>query len=155
MRTAPPADQEIMADSSFQEMLARGLTEALRTGVGGWVEESMLSVEGWEELNIADVQTSVTWWHGDDDRNAPLSAVHRLLDQPPHARLVVWPQPATSCHIARKERSWTSCSHGLSDSRLFARCRAPFRVRDSTATRGQDRRSRMTRGQPRGVVRRH
>jgi hypothetical protein len=29
----------------------------------GWIDESMLSVEGWKELDIADVQTSVTWWH--------------------------------------------------------------------------------------------
>jgi pimeloyl-ACP methyl ester carboxylesterase len=37
------------------------------------------------------VQASLTWWHGDRDRNAPLPAVRRLLGGLPGARLVVWP----------------------------------------------------------------
>jgi pimeloyl-ACP methyl ester carboxylesterase len=33
----------------------------------------------------------VTWWHGEHDRNAPLTAVRRIIAQLPNARLVVWP----------------------------------------------------------------
>jgi pimeloyl-ACP methyl ester carboxylesterase len=91
MNTAPPADQETMSDPAWQGYLIRGLTEALRPGVDGWVDESMLMFSGWLDLDVSAVRASLTWWHGDHDRNAPLPAVRRLLRQIPHARLVVWP----------------------------------------------------------------
>jgi pimeloyl-ACP methyl ester carboxylesterase len=91
METAPPADQEIMRDPAWQDYLSRGLTEALRPGVEGWVDESMLMFSGWPVLDVSMVRSSVTWWHGDHDRNAPLPAVRRLLRAIPHARLIVWP----------------------------------------------------------------
>ncbi len=51
----------------------------------------MLMFSGWLDLDVSAVRASVTWWHGDHDRNAPLPAVRRLLRQIPHARLIVWP----------------------------------------------------------------
>jgi pimeloyl-ACP methyl ester carboxylesterase len=39
---APPLDQEITRDIGWQQMLVRGMREALRQGVEGWVDESML-----------------------------------------------------------------------------------------------------------------
>jgi pimeloyl-ACP methyl ester carboxylesterase len=91
MDTAPPLDQEIMRDPGWQHMLVRGLTEALRLGVAGWVDESMLLYSGWRDLDVSAVGPSVTWWHGDHDRNSPLPAVRRLLGQLRNARLIVWP----------------------------------------------------------------
>lgn len=91
MRTAPPSDHEIMDDAGWQVMIERGLKEALRAGVDGWVDESMLLVAGWRELDVTAVRTSLTWWHGDQDRNAPLAAVRRLISHLPHAQLVIWP----------------------------------------------------------------
>lgn len=90
MDTAPPDDQEIMRDVHWQAGLVRGLTEAMRPGVDGWVDESMLMYEGWSDIDLTRVRTSVTWWHGDHDRNVPLSAVKRLLEHVPQARLIVW-----------------------------------------------------------------
>lgn len=69
----------------------RGLLEALRPGLDGWVDESMLLDADWPELDVSTVRSSVTWWHGDTDRNVPLSAVRRLLAQIANARLIVWP----------------------------------------------------------------
>jgi pimeloyl-ACP methyl ester carboxylesterase len=91
MSTAPPSDQETMRDPAWQDYLVIGLTEALRPGVEGWVDESMLMFSGWFDLDVSAVRASLTWWHGDNDRNAPLPAVRRLLRQIPHARLIVWP----------------------------------------------------------------
>jgi pimeloyl-ACP methyl ester carboxylesterase len=91
METAPPLDQEIMNDPAWQESLVRGLTEAIRPGVEGWVDESMLMFAAWPDIDLAAIRTSLTWWHGDHDLNAPLSAVERLLEQLTHASLVVWP----------------------------------------------------------------
>jgi pimeloyl-ACP methyl ester carboxylesterase len=50
----------------------------------------MLLFSGWADLDLSQVRASLTWWHGNRDRNAPLSAVQRLLARVPHARLIVW-----------------------------------------------------------------
>jgi hypothetical protein len=44
----------------------------------------------WRDFDLADVLTSVTWWHSDEDRNAPLSAARRLVEQLHDATLNVW-----------------------------------------------------------------
>jgi pimeloyl-ACP methyl ester carboxylesterase len=90
METAPALDQEIMNDPAWQESLVRGTTEALRVGVEGWIDESMLMFAGWPDIDLATIGTSITWWHGDHDRNAPLTAVERLLTRLRNARLIVW-----------------------------------------------------------------
>jgi pimeloyl-ACP methyl ester carboxylesterase len=91
MQTAPPPDQEIMADQGWQEALVRDATEALRPGVDGWVDESMLMFSDWAEIDLGAVRSSLTWWHGDKDRNIPVAPVRRLIAKIPQARLVVWP----------------------------------------------------------------
>ncbi len=90
MDTAPPDDQAMMRDPDWQEMFAQGVREALRPGVEGWADESLLLVQGWQEIASLKIQTSLTWWHGEDDRNARLSAVQRLLTTIPQAKLNIW-----------------------------------------------------------------
>jgi pimeloyl-ACP methyl ester carboxylesterase len=116
MRTAPASDQEIMRDPRWQRTFVRGLTEALRAGVEGWVDESVLLVRGWNDLDVAAVRTDVTWWHGDHDRNAPLSAVRRLVAELPRARLNVWPNAG---HLTPHRRE------GEVLDELLARAHAP------------------------------
>ena len=90
MDTAPAEDQEIMADPIWQKAFARGICEALAPGVDGWVDEAILAVGDWPDVDIEAVTSSATWWHGDADRNCPLSAATRLVGRLPNARLVVW-----------------------------------------------------------------
>jgi len=88
MATAPASDQAIMADLGWQAMLTRNLREALKQGVDGWVDEGSLMFAGWQALEVAAVVASVTWWHGEHDRNVPFAAVERLIARLPNARLV-------------------------------------------------------------------
>jgi len=90
METAPASDQAIMGDPAWQVMAARNLREAIRSGVDGWVDESMLMFGGWSGFDPSQITASLTWWHGDRDRNVPLISVHRLLERFPRARLVEW-----------------------------------------------------------------
>lgn len=71
MEMAPPLDQAIMRDAAWQQALARGIREALRPGVEGWVDKSVALYASWPEIDLAAVRTSLTWWHGDSDRNSP------------------------------------------------------------------------------------
>jgi pimeloyl-ACP methyl ester carboxylesterase len=90
MDTAPAEDQAIMADPIWQAALALGISEALAPGVDGWIDEALVATGDWPDVDIEAVTSSVTWWHGESDRNGPLSAARRLVDRLPNARLIVW-----------------------------------------------------------------
>ena len=70
--------------------LVIAVSEALRPEVEGWVDEGEAIALQWDDIDLDAVACTIRWWHGTDDRNAPLSAARRLVDQQPDARLVVW-----------------------------------------------------------------
>ncbi len=90
MAEAPPADQEVMNDPAWQAAFERAVVEALRPGVDGWADESMAITLPWNDIDVERAVCSITWWHGDGDRNAPLSAAQRLIARLPNARLELW-----------------------------------------------------------------
>jgi len=92
MDTAPEADQAVMRDRRWQEGFARGMVEALRQGLDGWIDEGIAIDQPWADVDLAAVATSLTWYHAAGDRNCPLSAARRLVAQLPNARLVEWPE---------------------------------------------------------------
>ena len=89
METAPAADREIMADPAWQAAFTRGICEALAPGVDGWLDEALAINGDWHDIELEAVTSSVTWWHGDADRNCPFSAARRLVGRLPDARLIV------------------------------------------------------------------
>lgn len=90
METAPPEDQAVMNDQGWQEIFTRSIREALGAGLGGWLDECFAVVNDWDDIALDDVATSVTWWHSPVDRNAPMSAAKRLVDQLPNATFIEW-----------------------------------------------------------------
>jgi hypothetical protein len=88
MDRAPEADRAVMADPQWQAAFAVALTEAIRQGVDGWVDEGFAINSPWDDVDVTSVRTSVTWWHAPKDANAPLSAALRLIDRIPNARLI-------------------------------------------------------------------
>jgi pimeloyl-ACP methyl ester carboxylesterase len=90
METAPPEDQEVMNDPDWQTSFVAAICEALRPGVEGWVDEGQAIRLRWDDIDLDAIECTVTWWHGTEDRNAPLSAARRLVDRLPKARLIVW-----------------------------------------------------------------
>lgn len=89
MEAAPPSDKAVMEDPDWQRVLVESVTEAFRPGAEGWVDEGMALTLDWD-FDVADVRCSVTWWHGDDDANAPIAPVHRLLERMRGVDLRVW-----------------------------------------------------------------
>ncbi len=86
---APAGDRDIMADPGWQRVDHANVVEALRQGAEGWTDETLAITGAWD-FQPAEVPVSVTWWHGADDANAPLSAAKRVLAELPIARLNVW-----------------------------------------------------------------
>ena len=87
MAKAPPSDQEVMRDPTWQQSFVLATREALRPGVDGWADEGIAIIRRWDDVDVAAVRTSLTWWHAGSDANAPLSAARRLVEQIPHAEL--------------------------------------------------------------------
>ncbi|HEV2141375.1 MAG TPA: alpha/beta hydrolase [Candidatus Dormibacteraeota bacterium] len=86
---APEPDRVIMADPAWQKMSRENTAEAMRQGAEGWTDESLAMHHRWD-FDPANVRTSVTWWHGDDDKNAPLSAARRVVAKIPKVNLRTW-----------------------------------------------------------------
>jgi pimeloyl-ACP methyl ester carboxylesterase len=86
---APPEDRKIMANPAWQRIDQANTREALRQGAEGWTDEVLALVREWD-FQPAHVQASVTWWHGTDDANAPLSAAQRVISQVREGQLNVW-----------------------------------------------------------------
>jgi len=80
----------VMADPQWQAELLVASKEALRQGVDGWADEAFAVASPWEDVDLAAVQTSVTWWHAPKDANAPLSAARRVVGHLPNAQLITF-----------------------------------------------------------------
>ncbi len=97
MATAPPEDQAVMGDPGWQQTLMKGIRESLGGGIDGWVDECLALLGSWDDVELAAVSASVTWYHTPHDRNAPIAAARRLVDTLPRASLVEW---ADGGHLA-------------------------------------------------------
>ena len=88
MAGAPPDDHAVIDEPDWVDGPGRGFLEAGAPGVDGWVDE-LLAVDGdWADIDLAAVTTSLTWWHGEDDRNCPISSARRLVGRLPNARFI-------------------------------------------------------------------
>jgi pimeloyl-ACP methyl ester carboxylesterase len=88
-RGAPPEDLDVIRRLDIRRLMRISIAEALRQGAEGWADESYALRGDWD-FDPARISASVTWWHGDDDRNAPLSAALRAAARIPHVDFRVW-----------------------------------------------------------------
>jgi pimeloyl-ACP methyl ester carboxylesterase len=86
---APAGDLALMENPAWQEMSRANLAEALRQGAEGWTDESFAMHHEWD-FDPSSIRAHVTWWHGDDDMNAPLSAARRAAATLRDVDLRVW-----------------------------------------------------------------
>jgi pimeloyl-ACP methyl ester carboxylesterase len=86
---APPEDRAIMLDPAWQRIARANNAEALRQGAEGWTDEIMALHQDWD-FDLETVQATVTWWHGDNDKNVPLSAARRAAARLRQVDLRVW-----------------------------------------------------------------
>jgi len=86
---APATDRKIMSDPEWQKLSRENLAETLKQGAQGWADESFAMHAKWD-FDPAEIKASVTWWHGDDDMNAPLSAARRVVAQLRKVDLRIW-----------------------------------------------------------------
>ncbi len=87
---APAADLDWNGRADVQAVRHEALVEALGPGVDGWADDvvSMFG-QGWG-VDLSAVTCPARFWHSDDDKNAPLSAIQRVVSQVPGASLRTW-----------------------------------------------------------------
>jgi len=87
---APTVDIEWNQREDVQTVRREAMLEALRPGVQGWVDDSVsIFGDDWG-IELGSVTCRVRFWHSDNDKNGPLSAIQRLVDAIPGASLIVW-----------------------------------------------------------------
>ena len=109
---APEADREWFARPRVQQVAAESLTDGLRDGVDGWVDDSVAfvpDVQPWG-FDPAAVTCPTHFWHSDDEVNSPLSAVRRLAATIPGALLTVWHNQGHSAPSRHAEQVLTQMS---------------------------------------------
>lgn len=89
LKDAPDSDRKLMANPDWERIERENLAETLKQGAEGWADESFAMHGKWD-FDPSQIKTSVTWWHGDDDKNAPLSAARRVVAQLRKVDLHVW-----------------------------------------------------------------
>jgi len=89
LHDAPAPDRAIMQNPAWRRMSRESTAEALRQGAEGWTDESMAFHVDWD-FDLEDVGASVTWWHGDDDMNVPITAARRVIARLRNADLRAW-----------------------------------------------------------------
>lgn len=98
LKDAPAADQAMMDSAAWQKISRINSAEALKQGAKGWADESFAMHHKWD-FDPQDIKASVTWWHSDDDKNAPLSAARRGASQLRRVDLRVFHQEGHTASI--------------------------------------------------------
>jgi pimeloyl-ACP methyl ester carboxylesterase len=88
---SPEEDRAVLSDPTFSQGFLTGIVEAVRPGPEGWVDESISLARGWDDIDLTAIRTSVLWWHGAEDRNAPAHLVQRVIDRLPDGQLRLVP----------------------------------------------------------------
>ena len=86
----PAADHAVMAQPGRIAVNQKVLGEAMKQGSKGPAWDMRLYVREWD-FDPAEIQISLTLFHGAQDRNFPLGLVKRATNSLPRAKLITYP----------------------------------------------------------------
>ena len=79
----PEADQKVLQHEDFSQGIMDITLDAIRQTVTGWVDEEILMTRPWQ-FNLADLQAeNLFLWHGEKDRNVPISMAKATAERIP------------------------------------------------------------------------
>jgi pimeloyl-ACP methyl ester carboxylesterase len=90
MANLPPADQTALSDPRTRQSFLNMLHEALRQGSRGLAWDAVLVARPWG-FDLRELKLPVTLWHGDADRNAPLTMGGAMAEQLPNSHFHILP----------------------------------------------------------------
>jgi pimeloyl-ACP methyl ester carboxylesterase len=89
----PEPDRRALQRPEVRKHLSTVLGEAMRQGVQGVARDMQLIAQPWG-FDLAQVQTPVLLWHGEQDRNVPVAHGRHLLNSLPNCRATFYPHEA-------------------------------------------------------------
>ena len=85
MSALPEPDRKMMeANPEFQKGFLGIIQEAIRKGPRGAQHDTRLMVSDWD-FNPHDIQIPIYWWHGEEDKNAPIAMGRHMAKVIPNA----------------------------------------------------------------------
>lgn len=86
----PPQERETLRVGDRIRLITASITEALRHGVAGFIEDGRLLRAAWG-IDLTGIRRPVTFWHGTLDAVIPFAMAQRLVERVPQAELIVYP----------------------------------------------------------------
>ena len=86
----PPVDQAAMVDPRVRALYRDSMTEAMRQGSVGMVEETVMLASPWD-IEVRDILVDVLMWQGTEDTNVPLRHAELMAAAIPKGKLEVVP----------------------------------------------------------------
>jgi pimeloyl-ACP methyl ester carboxylesterase len=83
-------DCALLSRPEMKAMLMQNYLEATRAGMRGFARESIIVSNAWG-FRLEDITIPVYLWHGEEDRNVPLSAARRVAGAIPNCRATFLP----------------------------------------------------------------
>jgi pimeloyl-ACP methyl ester carboxylesterase len=100
-RSMHPADYAVLEQPGRVEHLMQMTRESMAHGTKGVVWDMRLHVQDWDFL-LDEVRMPLKLFHGEEDRNAPIQMVRKVMTMLPTAHLVTY---AGEAHLS------TPCNH--------------------------------------------
>jgi len=86
LTTLPEPDRKLVeSEPEFQKGFLAMIQEAVRKGPRGGQHDTRLMVTDWD-FRPQDIQIPVYWWHGEEDRNAPIAMGRYMAESIPNAQ---------------------------------------------------------------------
>lgn len=87
----PPADYEVLKQSERLKPFCNTTLEAVCRGFKGAAYDVQLYAREWD-FSMDEIKMSLTWFHGEQDRNVPVAPIKRVVASMPTVNLVTYPQ---------------------------------------------------------------
>ena len=87
----PPADYAVLAQPDRLQPFCNTTLEAVRKGAKGTAYDVQLYAHEWD-FNLEEIQMPLTWFHGEQDRNVPITLIKRVAAGVPTIQLITYPQ---------------------------------------------------------------
>lgn len=86
----PPADQVLLAQPEFREMLMASYAEATRNGIQGYAWEVQILVQPWG-FRLEDIEIEIHLWHGEEDTSTPPAMARHMAGKFPNCQATFLP----------------------------------------------------------------
>jgi pimeloyl-ACP methyl ester carboxylesterase len=96
-----PADYAVLEENNRVDYLMQMTRESMAQGTKGVVWDMRLHVHDWD-FDLDEIRMPLKLFHGEEDRNAPMQMVQKVMTMLPNAQLVTY---AGEAHLL------TLCNH--------------------------------------------